>query len=85
MPHNTQLQRTGELSKHFKACSRISPLWVLLDMGRRSEKGGEQEPLQVEGGLSCHCLELGSSRFPLFPEWVGLFWLLLDFYPRPNF
>lgn len=39
MPHNTQLQGRGELSKHFKVCSRISPLRVLFDVGRRREKG----------------------------------------------
>lgn len=39
----------------------------------------------MEGGFGCYCLELGSGRFLLFPEWVGLLVVVVVFFPHPNF
>lgn len=35
-------------------------------------KCGNYEPMQMEGGFGCYCLELSSGSVPLFPEWVGV-------------
>lgn len=38
--------------------------------------------MRVEGGLGCYCSELGSSRFLLFPVWVGfLVVVVVVFFP----
>lgn len=40
--------------------------------------------MRVEGGFGCYCSELGSSRFLLFPVWVGFLVVVVVLFFSPS-